>query len=97
MALRVVSRSSDEAAALIRRFNTAQDGAPSEEQLHAQANIRAEIASAADEIDHLIEDGREKSIALTHLEDALMWAGKAIFKTAPKSQIVSRNEGEVLP
>ena len=27
-----------------------------------------------------VEDSREKSLALTALEEALMWAGKAIFR-----------------
>jgi hypothetical protein len=62
-----------------KRFGIAQDGKPTEAQLRYQANLRADIADIANAINRDVADGREKSIALTHLEDALMWAGKAIF------------------
>ena len=61
------------------RFNIAQDGKPSVEQLELQAKLRQTIAVAASRINWTVEDSREKSLALTHLEEALMWAGKAIF------------------
>ena len=62
------------------RFGIAQDGKPTEAQLQQQALLRQQIADLAVEINAEIEDSREKSLALTHLEDALMWAGKAIFR-----------------
>lgn len=62
-----------------KRFGIAQDGKPSQEQLAAQSELRHIIALAGGFMNENIADGREKSLALTHLEEALMWAGKAIF------------------
>lgn len=62
------------------RFGIAQDGKPSSGQLEVQLNARERIAQTAFYLEQNVADGREKSLALTHLEEALMWAGKAIFK-----------------
>lgn len=62
------------------RFLIAQDNRPSQEQLDYQRQLREDIADIADNINQSVADSREKSLALTHLEEALMWAGKAIFK-----------------
>ena len=64
---------------ILKRFNIAQDGKPSVEQLELQAELRDKIASVASQLNWAAADSREKSLALTHLEEALMWAGKAIF------------------
>lgn len=61
------------------RFGIAQDGTPTEEQLAFQAVLRVEIAEIAHTLNEKVADSRMKSLALTHLEEALMWAGKAIF------------------
>lgn len=62
------------------RFLIAQDGGkPDELELHTQRQLREKIADAAFYLNANVEDGREKSLALTKLEEALMWAGKAIF------------------
>lgn len=69
--------------AIVSRFVVAQDSFNPEEikeQLRVQKAIRLAIFTAATEINVFLEEGREKSLALTHLEDALMWAGKSIFK-----------------
>ena len=34
-------------------------------------------------VDELTPDSREKSLAVTHLEDSLMWANKAVAMTVP--------------
>lgn len=65
---------------VLSRFGIAQDGKPTEAQLREQAVLREDFASLAIRINKNVADGREKSEALTLLEDALMWAGKAIFK-----------------
>lgn len=62
------------------RFLIAQDGRPSAAQLSLQTQLRQDIADTAALINAHVEDSREKSLALTHLEEALMWAGKAIFR-----------------
>lgn len=62
------------------RFTIAQDGqAPTPEQLEAQRQVRASIEVAAAYITDAAAPSREHSLALTKLEEALMWAGKAIF------------------
>lgn len=66
-------------AQITKRFGIAQDGAPSAEQLELQASLRETFAGLGVRINRDIADGREKSLAQTHLEEALMWAGKAIF------------------
>ncbi|QKY80408.1 hypothetical protein SEA_PABST_50 [Microbacterium phage Pabst] len=65
------------------RFGIAQD-APVPEDMKdrqdVQISVRSQIYTAAKFLNSKVEDSREKSLALTHLEEALMWAGKAIFK-----------------
>ncbi|QDF15961.1 hypothetical protein HWC34_gp51 [Microbacterium phage Alex44] len=62
-----------------KRFGIAQDTPASEEQLEFQKEYRLAIANVAKLLNHEVQDGREKSLAFTHLEEALMWGGKAIF------------------
>lgn len=62
------------------RFGIAQDGKPTDDQLAQQRAVRAAVANAAQHVNLYAPDGRAKSLALTHLEEALMWAGKAIFQ-----------------
>lgn len=63
-----------------RRFGIAQDGAPNQEQLGLQSAIRFDLCDLAQTANYRIADSRAKSLALTHLEEALMWFGKAIFE-----------------
>ena len=70
--------------ALETRFGITQDSRPDNEQLKIQHIIREFTVALAQQIDVHIEDSREKSLALTKLEESLMWAGKAIFK-APET------------
>lgn len=79
MGLRQISRTAEEQERLTKRFVIAQDSKPTPEQLEAQADVRDLIHRAALSLDLLAADSWEKSCALTHLEEALMWAGKAIF------------------
>lgn len=65
------------------RFGIAQDGyipEDQEERLDAQRRLRANIYDVAKDLVAEVEESRELSLALTKLEEALMWAGKAIFK-----------------
>ena len=80
MALRTTPRDGAAATnASEARFQIAQNGKPSAEELATQAHLRGALANIGHFIDGNIADSREKSLALTHLEEALMWAGKAIF------------------
>ena len=40
----------------------------------------------AERLDEILEDGRAKSLAFTHLEEAAMWAHKGIASDAPLVQ-----------
>ena len=63
------------------RFGIAQDPRPvSLDHLQSQRDIRDAIQEAAEVIIGETEPSREQSLALTKLEEALMWAGKAVFQ-----------------
>ena len=78
--LRRISPSGDEVMDVRKRFLIAQDGRPSDAALEAQATIREKTADLAEYINSAVEPSRELSLALTHLEEALMWAGKGLFR-----------------
>ena len=52
---------------------------PTREQREASVQIQRDIVIAATTIDARVPDGRWKSLALTALEEALMWANKGVF------------------
>jgi hypothetical protein len=67
-------------ADILGRFNIAQDGpVPTGAQLAYQAEVRHAIATVALDLNRDVADSPAKSNALRKLEEALMWAGKAIF------------------
>lgn len=74
--------SADDIAA---RMGIAQDGKPTDAQLAYQRDIAQVFVGLAQRINADVADSRAKAEALTHLEDALMWTGKAIFQ-APNVQ-----------
>lgn len=39
--------------------------------------------TTAEDVIELIPEGREASLAVTHLEEALMWANKAVARMSP--------------
>lgn len=49
-----------------------------DESLYNSIIIKNSIVVAAQNIDRLIEDCREKSLALTKLEECLMWCNKGL-------------------
>lgn len=48
--------------------------------------IRKTMFNAAVEVAHLCPDGREKSLAFTKLEEAMMWANAAIARNPVPEQ-----------
>ena len=78
--LRRIAPSGEEITAVRARFGIAQDSKPVPEALSLQADIREKVAVLAEHLATEVEPSRELSLALTHLEAALMWAGKAVFK-----------------
>lgn len=78
--LRRIAPSGEELKDVRVRFGIAQDGKPAPGALLLQADIRNRTALLAEHLVAEVEPSRELSMALTHLEEALMWAGKAVFK-----------------
>ena len=78
--LRRIAPSGEEIMDVRARFSIAQDGKPAPKALSLQADIREKVAVLAERLAYEIEPSRELSLAFTHLEEALMWAGKAVFK-----------------
>lgn len=71
------------ATPLESRFFTASAGnPPTEEQKSATAQIREATVQLAAHIEALVPGGRNKSLALTHLEDVLMRANRGIYADA---------------
>lgn len=82
MGLRTIPRGIDQQNTLIRRFQTASSNAVPddiEKRKELQEEVRQAVLGLATLIDVEIADGRDKSIALTSLEDVLLRAGRAIF------------------
>ena len=78
--LRTIPPTVEELEQVSSRFIIAQDSKPSDEQKQLQAELRGHIETVAAILAEEVEPSRELSLALTYLEEALMWAGKAIFK-----------------
>lgn len=51
-----------------------------QEKADEHSSARAACRSAADVVDRLCPPGREKSLAITKLEEAMMWANAAIAR-----------------
>lgn len=72
--------------AVEERFITAAGGEPpTDEQREAVKQFQQLTVELATAIEQLAPPGRNKSLALTHLEDALMRANRAIFATGPSA------------
>ena len=56
--------------------------APHGDQVQKYEQIRATARYLAEIIDELCPDSREKSVAMTHLETAVMWANAAIARNS---------------
>lgn len=53
---------------------------PSEENKSKHAQVNETLLAVAEDFDALLPDGREKSLALTKLEEAKFWANAAIAR-----------------
>ena len=60
--------------------------APDEDAITAHEHIRFDAKIYADTINRYCPDGREKSIALTKLEEAVMWANASIARVDENGQ-----------
>ncbi len=54
--------------------------ATTEEKRDAHASVRQACRRLADFINESAPDGREKSLAITHVEEAMLWANAAIAR-----------------
>ena len=54
--------------------------APKDGQLEIYQNIRTLAKELALEIDEVVPEGREKSLAITKLEEAVFWANAGIAR-----------------
>lgn len=54
--------------------------APSESGIGRHGSLSAVIADAMRVVNGICPDGREKSLAFTHLEDAKFWASAAVAR-----------------
>jgi hypothetical protein len=52
----------------------------SEEIAKTHAAVREMCLEVAEDFNHILPDSREKSLAMTHLEEAMMWANAAIAR-----------------
>lgn len=57
--------------------------APAHDQLVRYGSIRAEAKEFADLLLRICPESRELSLALTHLEEASMWANASIARNEP--------------
>jgi hypothetical protein len=48
--------------------------------------MRKEAFNLSSLIDTYVPEGREKSLAITKLEEAIMWANAGLARTAPKEK-----------
>jgi hypothetical protein len=53
---------------------------PKDDQAKRYPAIRAQVHGAATLINELCPESREKSLAITHLEEAVFWANAAIAR-----------------
>lgn len=64
------------------RFKFHPATTPEKQNLHSR--IRAEMHDTALWVNEFLPDGREKSLAITHLEEAMFWANAAAARQDPK-------------
>lgn len=60
---------------------------PSETGLRKIAKLRQLFSMVHDQIEELVPQSREKSVAFTNLETAAMWAIKAVVCNDPESEV----------
>jgi len=56
--------------------------ASTEEKRNEHTSVRQACRRLADDLNGRLPEGREKSLAITHLEEAMFWANAAIARQA---------------
>jgi hypothetical protein len=57
-----------------------------EEKRNAHTSVRNACREVADFLNETLPEGREKSTAITKLEEAMFWANAALARPNPKSE-----------
>jgi hypothetical protein len=55
---------------------------PTDERARAHTRIRTYLLQMAEEFNESLPEGREKSLAITKLEEAMFWANAALARTS---------------
>lgn len=58
---------------------------PDDDTALKHQQIRLGCRELADDLNHLLPEGREKSLAITHLEEVMMWSNAALARANPLS------------
>lgn len=58
---------------------------PTPERANRHIVVRQELRAVAEQLASMLPDGREKSIVVTKLEEAMFWANAAIAREAAES------------
>lgn len=54
---------------------------PDDEKRMSHEFVRNMLAATAKDFEHLLPEGREKSLAITKLEEAMFWANAALARS----------------
>lgn len=54
--------------------------APTEEKRDEHTSVRQQCRALADFLNEKLPEGREKSLAVTHLEEVMMWSNAALAR-----------------
>lgn len=60
--------------------------ATTDEKRDAHTSVRQACRRLADFVNENVPDGREKAVAITHIEDAMMWANAGIARSNPAGE-----------
>jgi hypothetical protein len=55
--------------------------APTPDKVRQHERVRSYLRQMAEEFNQTLPEGREKSLVITHLEEAAFWANAAIART----------------
>lgn len=61
--------------------------ATTEEKRDAHTSVRHHCGQLANYLNEKLPEGREKSLAITHLEEVMMWSNAALARSNPRSEV----------
>jgi hypothetical protein len=66
---------------------------PDADRAGRHENIRAQCRNLALNLNESLPEGREKSLAITHLEEVMMWSNAALARQKPSASEEVRHAG----